>query len=50
MESWGYFFIWTLIHSKVGYIYLLKSVAFTQIHDMFFAHILFCGGGELETS
>lgn len=34
--------ILTLIHSKVGYIYiyLLKSFAFTQIHDMFFAHIL----------
>lgn len=41
--------ILTLIHSKVGYVYLLKSVTFTQIHDMFFAHILLGGVGNKLT-
>lgn len=42
MESWGTFLqFWPWFTQKlVIYIYLLKSFAFTQIHDMFFAHIL----------
>lgn len=45
MESWGHFFILTLIHSKVGYIYIYLSLLPSPRFMTCFLPI-FCFGGS----